>query len=77
MRCPLSNPQILPKSSSDSVGLVTMCNMVTRHDILPLPIRIFTRGDNDRVPGEVPCESDLARPGIKGSSQTMEYPATL
>ena len=64
---------------------MTMYSMMTHHDILPLPLLIVALGDNDSVQGEVPCESiwvsialySSARDTIKGSLQTMEYPATL
>ena len=32
---------------------------MTHRDILLLPLRIFARREDDRVPGEVPCEYDL------------------
>ena len=32
---------------------------MTHRDVLLLPLRIFALGDDDGVPGEVPCEYDL------------------
>jgi hypothetical protein len=32
---------------------------MTHRDILLLPLRIFARGEDDSVSGEVPCEYDL------------------
>jgi hypothetical protein len=38
---------------------VTRTADMTYRDILLLPLRIFTRREDDGVPGEVPCEYDL------------------